>query len=135
MIARAIRPDLTHKVWPLIEQWVGEALTHGGGNDTPEKIRTALIGGTMQLWLAWDGSRAHGCCITELFESPRGKTCGLVIVSGRGFENWRHLIEPIKAWAVAEGCSRMEAGGRDGWGVHLKRDGWRRVRTVIEMDL
>ena len=135
MIARAVRPDLTSKAWPLIEAWVVEALERGGANDTPESISAALAEGRMQLWLAWDSSMAHGCCITELYDSARGKTCGLVVVSGRGFENWRHLIEPIKAFAAAEGCRRLEAGGRDGWGVHLKREGWRRVRTVIEMEL
>lgn len=135
MIARGIRTDLIERVWPLVEAWVAEALDHGGANETPQRIREALLSGDMQLWLAWDGERAHGCCITELYDSRRGMTCGLVVVAGLDFKRWRPLTATIKEWARGEGCARLEAAGRDGWQRYVRADGWRKLRTVIEMDL
>ena len=135
MKAKAVRPELTATAWPLIEPWVVEALHNGAANDQPEGVRVALALGAMQLWLAWDDNRAHGCCITELYDSSRGKTCGLVVVAGLDFKRWRPLIGTIKQWARAEGCTRLEAAGRDGWQRYVRSDGWRKVRTVIEMSI
>ena len=135
MRARAIRPDLTPRAWPLIEAWVLASLNEANANVEPDVIRASLERGDMQLWLAWDDGRAHGCCITELYTSARGKTCGLVIVAGLDFKRWRPLIAEIKEWAGREGCVRLEASGRDGWQRYVRADGWRKVRTVIEMSI
>lgn len=89
----------------------------------------------MQLWLAWDGDRARGCCITEIVESVRGRACNLVVVAGEDFAAWRPLTDTIKLWAKSKGCARLEAGGRAGWQRLVAGDGWKPVRTVIEMDL
>lgn len=135
MITKLITPHLTSKAWPLIEQWVTDALTAGAADMAPEAVRYHLERGTMQLWLAWDENarRAKGCCITEIAESVRGRCCNLVAVAGLDFKQWRPLIATIKAWAVEQGCVRLEAGGRDGWQRYVRSDGWRKVRTTIEM--
>lgn len=135
MKARAISPAITEKAWPLIEPWVLAALDEAQANVEPDAIRVALAVGAMQLWLAWDEGRAHGCCVTELYGSAKGKTCGLVIVAGMDFKRWRPLIADIKEWARREGCVRLEAAGRDGWQRYVRADGWRKVRTVIEMSI
>src|SRR5262245_56183764 len=135
MNAIAVRPNLTGKAWPLIERWVAEALTEGKADISPEAVRAHLERGSMQLWLAWDGKRAQGCCITEFAESVRGKCCNLVVVAGLDFKTWRPLTGAIKDWARGEGCVRLVAGGREGWARYVKSDGWRKVRTIIEMRL
>ena len=122
--------------WPLIEGWVAEALQRGKADQTPDDILRFLQAGSAQLWLAWPaGGRARGCCVTELVEGARGRTCGLVVVGGEGFDDWRAALEPIKAWARAQGCVRLEASGRAGWERKLAADGWRKIRTTIEVVL
>ena len=135
MKALGIRPALTPKTWPLIERWVMDALAEGKADIAPQTVRAHLERGSMQLWLAWDGKKAQGCCITEFANSVRGKCCNLVVVAGLNFRKWRRLIETIKTWARENGCVRLEAGGREGWQRSVKSDGWRKVRTIIEMRL
>jgi len=135
MKALQVAPHLTPRAWPLIEKWVAEALAEGMADIGPAVVKQRLITGDMQLWLAWDGRKAHGCCITETFESVRGKGCNLVVVAGLNFKKWRPLTKAIKDWARGNGCVRLEAGGREGWTRYVKSDGWRKVRTVIEMRL
>lgn len=135
MQAIAVRPDLTPKVWPLIENWVAEALAEGNADIAPSAVKAHLGRGSMQLWLAWEDKRAHGCCITEFAESVRGKSVNLVVVAGLNFKKWRPLTKTIKDWAREQGCIRLEAGGREGWTRYVAKDGWRKVRTIIEMRL
>jgi len=135
MIVRGIPIRLVTKAWPLVEDWVRAALQEASADHSPEQIRALLDDGRAQLWLAWDGSKAHGCCITELIESVRGKACNIVVVAGLDFKSWRALTTDIAEWARGEGCVRMEAAGRRGWERLVKADGWRKLRTVIEVDL
>lgn len=135
MRAVAVNPEAIPKAWPLIERWVGEALVEGKADLAPAAVLAQLQRGHMQLWLAWEGKRALGCCVTELNESVRGRYCNLVAVAGLDFAKWRPLIEIIKAWAREHGCVRLQAGGREGWVRAVKADGWSRTRTVIEMEL
>jgi hypothetical protein len=135
MIAISVRADLSPKAWPLIEKWVSEALAEGNADIAPAFVKAHLERGSMQLWLAWEDKRAHGCCITETAESVRGKSVNLVVVAGLDFKRWRPLTQAIKDWAREQGCVRLEAGGRKGWTRYVKSDGWRAVRTVIEMEL
>lgn len=135
--AVGVRSDLIPITWPLIEPWVADALEKGKAHQASDEVRQALERSKMQLWLAWDENqrRALGCCITEIIESHQGKTCGLVVVAGLDFKKWRPLTETIKAWATENGCVRLEACGREGWQKYVRNDGWKRIRTVIELRL
>jgi hypothetical protein len=64
-----------------------------------------------------------------------GTTCNLVVTGGVQFKRWQKLIGTIKDWAREQGCTRLEASGRAGWERAVKRDGWVKIRTTIEMDL
>src|SRR5262245_58928341 len=130
-----VPPELTPRAWPLIVDWVATALRRGKGNTTPAQVLEALAGGGMQLWLAWDKGRARGCCVTELLNGARGKTCNVVVVAGERFPEWKQLTETIKAFARSQGCVRLEASGRMGWERRVAADGWRKIRTTIEMEL
>jgi len=135
MIARPVRSTLTPKAWPLVEKWVLAALKRGKANQTVAEIKDALATKSMQLWLAWDGERAKGCCITELYDSAQGKTCNLVVVAGIQFKRWQPLTETIKAWARENDCTRLEASGRPGWERMAAKDGWAKIRTTVEVRL
>src|SRR5262245_54717324 len=105
-----VKSRIVPKAWPLIERWVRGAIKRGCSNDTLEKIRDGLGDASMQLWLAWDDKtgRAHGYCITELYEGGRGKTCNVVSCGGVAMRRWLPLFEGVKAWAREAGCTRME---------------------------
>src|SRR5262245_50337644 len=89
------------KAWPLVVDWVAEALTKGKADETPDDILSRLLRGKQQLWLMWDegAARARGIVVTELYDSARGGTCNLAIIAGANFKSWRHITEDIKAFA------------------------------------
>jgi GNAT superfamily N-acetyltransferase len=137
MQARMVPPRAIASAWPLVVRWVAAALVNGKADIGPEDVRHALERGSMQLWLAWDDEArvALGCWVTEVCESIRGKCCSMVVVAGEDFKAWRQLHEAVVAWARQHGCVRLEGGGRDGWLRLMRAEGWRKLRTVIEMRL
>lgn len=126
---------LVPTVWPLVEAWIVKALDKGHADETPARVRWQLMHNAMELFLAWDGTQAHGCWIIEFAETARGRCCHLYLVSGRDFKTWRHLLADIKAYALANGCNRIEAGGRPGWARLVARDGFKRLRVILELRL
>jgi hypothetical protein len=137
MQARGVPIALVPKVWPLVVGWIAASLTAGKADIDADEVLRRLDHGSMQLWLLWDDltERAKGCLVTELCDSVRGNYCNLVVVAGYDFKSWRHCTETIKQWARARGCVRLEGGGREGWERLVKSDGWRKVRTIVEMRL
>jgi len=137
MQARMLAPSLIPQAWPLVVGWVTEALTKGKADERPDEILARLLAGKQQLWLAWDGEAkcARGICVTEVFDSARGKACNLAIIAGRDFKTWRHLTEAIKGFARTVGCVRLEFSGRKGWERLVGADGWNHLRTILEMRL
>jgi len=135
MRAWVLPPAKIEHAWPLVERWITDALHEGKADISPYDVKVALARGDMTLWVFFDATRAKGCVVTEMAESVRGKCCNIVACAGDDFQSWRHFINNIKGWAKLHGCSRLEAGGRDGWRRLVKADGWQQVRTVIEMRL
>lgn len=135
MQAMGVPPTHALRAWSMVEGWITAALLRGKADTAPEQVREFLARDLMQLWLAWDGSRPKGCCVTEIVTGARGKVCNLVVVAGSDFAQWAPLLARIKQWARDQGCVRLEASGRAGWERHAREQGWRKVRTTIEMDL
>ena len=123
MKAIAVSPAKIGVTWPHIVEWVSDALIRGNADLSPEDIRQHLDRGSMQLWLAWD-RKPVGCCITELIDGVRGRSCNIVMVAGERFDSWAHLQADIEHWAVEHwGCVRLSLIGRKGWARRLVGSG------------
>jgi hypothetical protein len=71
----------------------------------------------MDLWLAADeGGKVHAAEVTQIVDFPKGKTCCLVMTGGKGMRSWLWMLDEIELWAAKQGCTRMSAVGRKGWG-------------------
>jgi hypothetical protein len=100
---------------------------------------------TMPVFYLW--------CATELTGTPRGvlvvrfniyptglKVGQIVIGGGRGIgrREQTDFIDAVRAWAVSEGCQRLEYSGREGFLRACKgADGraWKKVAVCAVMDL
>ena len=47
---------------------MAQTLERGKANQAADEISTQLADARAQLWMAWHGGRAHGCCITEVYD-------------------------------------------------------------------
>ncbi|WP_316227484.1 hypothetical protein [Bradyrhizobium sp. SZCCHNR3110] len=91
-----------------------------------------MLEGRQLLWLAWNGTTIEAAATTELAIANGTKTCLIVACSGTNRDRWLHLIEPIEAYAKAEGCSKMRIIGRKAWERVL--NGYRAQYAIMEKD-
>lgn len=130
-----IDPEQIEKAWPLIEAWVAEAVEKAQSDQSPQEIKWHLQRGEMQLFLVWDGKDCPACCILEFTRTARGNMCNIYLCAGRGYREWRHLMEDVKAIARDKRCTLLQAAGRPGWERALAPDGFKKLRVILETRL
>lgn len=130
-----VRAEALGAYWPLAERWVRDAVRAGATIETVEDYRARCAARTAQLWTIVEDGQFIGCGITEIYDTSKGQTCGIPILSCDRFEALAALFDVLEQWAKAEGCVRLEGYGRQGWCRALKAKGWRVVAACIEKDI
>lgn len=111
-------PEEVDKAWPLVRSLLARVTSL-----TPklelEDILALTQSGDFQLWVVWDPASRETLAVfaTQLTTYPSGwKTVRINLLAGEEMERWKHLIDGIEQWAIAEGCDAVEIVGRRGWG-------------------
>ena len=117
----------------MIERWLKArphllpAIQRLGGTHTEEDVFFAICRGAMQLWLG-DAS----AIVTEIVRYPR-KSALNIMVAGGDLTDIKRAEERLTAFAIRNGCARIQAGGRDGWVRVFPR--CKRNGTIIYRDM
>lgn len=125
-------------VWEKVEPLIAKAVSHSKGRYSTKTIVDALLNRDMQLWIVLENNQVLGAGITEIIKFSTGLNMArMVTVSGKKFKEWREYAEGvISAWALEQGCQKMEGFGRTGLSRILKnKNGWRTVGVIMERDL
>lgn len=116
--------DTARAVWPLVRDWIADALERGNDLDTPEDVLARIESQEYQLWIVHDG----GPCavfVTRIYSGSRGTALVAVCLGGRGMDAWLFAVEDVIArFAKDKGCSRIYLHGRRGWVRQLASYGW-----------
>lgn len=96
--------------WARCGPWIAAALEHAGGTHTLDDVRAGVEAGAFQFW---PGERC--AAVTELVVYPRAKAARIFLAGGELDDVLGPMEDAIAAWAKAEGCDRLEFGGRRGW--------------------
>lgn len=128
-----VRSDRIEALWPRVLPFVDRALGHAGGRYAAEDVLSALLKAQMQLWIAVGGDRIEAVLVTEIVDYPRQRRCNLFLGAGNALEACLAHLPAIEAWARAQGCDAIEAGGRPGWERVLP--GFRRTQVMLEKEL
>lgn len=122
--------------WPLAAPWVQSSAEASPSSEPPEVLEAMCREGTADLWLLTDHlSNAAGAIITEVVDTPKGRTCHFLAAAGSFLDDGAASLDTIEQWAKSQGCVRLELTGRLGWPRRLERRGWRECATVIGKDL
>lgn len=119
--------------WSLVVGRVAASGVAVASTTTPDQWLERLMAGTAQLWLIMKGQSISGVVITEIYDTVRGKTCGIPIAAADDMEAALPVVMGVVTlWAEQQGCKRWEGVGRKGWPRALKAYGAREVATVVE---
>jgi hypothetical protein len=131
-----VHPRQIENAWPIVEGWIFQAVLKAHSDQSVQEIKWCLANGQMQLFIVHNEHRVpFGCWILEFTDTARGKLCNIYLCAGRDFKKWRHLMADIKAHARDKGCTLLQAAGRPGWQRALARDGFKRLRVILETRL
>ena len=136
MRLKQCQPTEVLAYWPVINEWIVSALNHGGVFLTPENIWSALLLGHMTLWLALDEQeQVHACAITQIIQYPRIKCANVIVLGGRGMDDWLHLRSGIEEHAKANGCEAMESLSRPGIARKMRDHGYIPLVSILRKAL
>ncbi len=115
-------------LWIHIEPLINR-LSEFTGLFMPDALREDLKSAKRQLW-GEQGDAVTYIVITEVYETPRGKTIELVGACGKYSEP---VMDEIDRWARAIGGVRCRFGGRPGWARRRKE--FTQVGIILEKAL
>lgn len=122
---RGIRGPGIDALWPAVWQCLEPAVALSDGRLDEESVRELIRDGSMQLWMSGPLNSPDKMAVTtELVMYPRQKWCRVVLAGGKGLPYAFGFLGIIEAWARAQGCAGVEAGGRPEWGRPLSRLGY-----------
>ena len=101
-----VRPEHVALYWPHVSAWIGEAIRDCGHCWDLENVRDDLERRELQLWVIWNGAEMHGCICTQIYETPRGKTCAMPVVFCEDMAENIGVLDIIERWAKSQGCKR-----------------------------
>ena len=104
------------KVWPIVRPFIKRAMKYSRGEDTPEAFLEDAKRAQAQIWLVAEGKTVIAACGTSV-DNRRNGVCVLNVrwMAGKGFQDWIHLGDRVKAWAIERGCRSVYYRGRPGW--------------------
>jgi len=108
--------DNVHLIWPQLERLLALPLALRPTHNADDVFKM-LLAQMVQLWVQMDGPTLEAFVITEFEVCPRGIWCRAWLAGAdreATFDNWR-MEEAIVAWAKANNCRGISAGGRLGW--------------------
>lgn len=125
--------ELVPRVLEPLAKYLVSIADRSGGRFTIESLVGDLVRGECQLWIIGD-DQPCGIVVTELyFASSGAKVAAILGATGEGYKGWLHLISDLEAWAVAEGCVKLEAWARKGWARKLTD--YKMTHVMLEKDL
>jgi hypothetical protein len=128
-----VLPSDVPGLWSQVVGRVAQCGVETASITTPDQWLERIMSGEAQLWVVLKGQTIAGCVITEIYDTVRGKTCGMPITAADDMVSAIPVaMDMITRWAEQQGCKRWEGVGRQGWQRVLKPYGGRAIATVVE---
>lgn len=100
---------------------------------SPDTFNSLLRTGHMQLWVEPDLLDPVLLMVTELH--ARAGYAKILAFAGTNVDMQRAMFASIKKWAKRNGCNKLRAECLDPQTRLFARDGFKKIRNVIELDL
>lgn len=124
-------------VWPKVKDMVTKAIEHSDGKFNTDDLYKLLQDKACQLWVAYnhESKQIVGVAITEIIVYPNEKRLNFFVLTGTDFAKLYELSEPIYAFARAHNCKKADVIGRPGWEKVLAPYGFKKIHTIVSIDL
>ena len=97
-------------IWILVEDLIQKACDRAGAFADAKDVKAWLEKGTMQLWVAFDGSNIVGAVVTDIVTYPRMKALCMQFCGGTELKDWKDsMLALLRRYAKDMGCEVIES--------------------------
>lgn len=138
MIVSAVPPEQVVKIWPQVSGYLDRATRTVRVRADITDIYEQILEGKQTLWIAFseDDGSIYGAVTTQVIDYPQYKSLAIPFVGGESMKDWiEPMLSTLEDWAKDCGCETFEGYGREAWGRHLQKRGWKKAYVCWEKDL
>jgi hypothetical protein len=129
-----IRHNQAHLIWNEVEPILQRALEYSDNKYSLEHIKKCVEERDMQLWVTFNNSQVATAGISQIVNYPCEKRMVILFLSGNS-ENLYNHWKTMSTWGKANGCTSCEIYGRPGWERKLESIGFKKIHTVLKVNL
>ena len=127
--------SLIHQTWPLVENYLKEALKWGEDDYTIEQVKVFITKGEWMLLVAVDEQNAvHGAAAINIYNMPNHRVAFVVAIGGRLIsspETYEQLCNLLREF----GATKIQGVAREAIARLWKRYGFEERYILVEAKL
>lgn len=121
------------EVAPLVAEHLASIEARSNGHFTVDKMLGRFASSEWQLWLVWS-EKVIAIGATMLYVEDSGRTVARILfATGEHSLSWLYLMDDLKAWARAQGATKIEGTWRKGWARRFPD--WKMTHVLMETDI
>ena len=130
-----IKPVFTaafHQAWPLVEDFLAEALKWGEDDYTAEQAKVMLANGQWTLIVAVDEENTiHGAAAINFINMPNDRVAFVVAIGGKLISN-QDTYTQFTALLKAHGATKIQGAARESIARLWTRYGFKERYRIVE---
>lgn len=129
----AIPPQEVPAVFPHIINLIIQSMEYTHGEFDIDDLYKQLLTLQTVLWTVTNERyEIEAFAITDVLEYPKKKVIRILLLAGKGMENWKQqFTDSMVAWGAKIGASGIEVIGRKGWERALEKLGFNYMSTIL----
>ena len=127
--------SLIHKTWPLVDEYLEEALRWGEDDYTLEQVKVYVTKGDWMLLVAVDEKQnIHGAAAVHIYNMPNDRVAFVVAMGGRlisSAETYEQFSNLLRSF----GATKVQGVAREAVARLWKRFGFKERYILVEAKL
>ena len=125
-------PAQVHQTWPLVEDFLAEALKWGEDDYTVEQAKACLAKGEWLLVVAVDEENTiHGAAAVNIYNMPNDRVAFVTAIGGKLISN-KDTYEQFSTLLKSYGATKIQGAAREAIARLWTRYGFKERYRIVE---
>ena len=135
LLIRHVPVQYVNQAWPLVEQYLAEAVQYGGDDYTLDQVRVYIATGQWLLVVAADESGAvKGAATVSFSNYPNDRVAFVTFIGGRLISN-QETFKQFKDLLKANGATKIQGAARESIARLWSRYGFEERYRIVETNI
>ena len=135
LVVQPVQTTKFHQTWPLVKDFLAEALKWSNGDYTEDQAKALLAQGSWLLLVAVDEeNKIHGAASVEFINFPNDRVAFITAVGGKALINedvYKQLCAVLKGF----GATKIQCAARESAARLYAKVGFEQKHIILEVSL